>query len=62
MDKNLELVEALRAIAEEKNMTIASLATSWVLSRGNDIIPLVGARRLTQFQDDHCAWLTTYGI
>ncbi|MGR6125659.1 aldo/keto reductase [Paenibacillus sp. SER-28] len=51
LDKNLELVEALRTIAEEKNTTIASLATSWVLSRGDDIIPLIGARRLTQLQD-----------
>ena len=43
--RNLALVEALRAIAAEKRATVAQLAIAWVLSRGEDIIPLVGARR-----------------
>ena len=42
---NLALVEALRALAREKETTVAALATAWVLSRGEDIVPLVGARR-----------------
>ena len=42
---NLALVEALRALAREKGTTVAALATAWVLSRGEDIVPLVGARR-----------------
>ncbi|MGW0600802.1 aldo/keto reductase [Streptomyces sp. NPDC002776] len=48
---NLNLVEALRAIAEEKGVTVAQIAIAWVLSRGEDIVPLVGARsrqRLTE--------------
>ncbi|MDI3281814.1 aldo/keto reductase [Polyangium sp. 15x6] len=45
LDKNLALVDALRAIAEEKGTTVAPIAIAWVLSRGSDIIPLVGARR-----------------
>ncbi|HVK69220.1 MAG TPA: aldo/keto reductase [Polyangium sp.] len=45
LDKNLALVEALRGIAEAKGTTVAPIAIAWVLSRGNDIIPLVGARR-----------------
>jgi aryl-alcohol dehydrogenase-like predicted oxidoreductase len=43
--RNLALVEALRAIAAEKRATVAQLAIAWVLSRGEDIVPLVGARR-----------------
>lgn len=42
---NLTLVEALAEIAREKGITVAQLAIAWVASRGDDIIPLVGARR-----------------
>ncbi len=42
---NLVLVEALRAVAEEKGATVAQVAIAWVLSRGQDIVPLIGARR-----------------
>jgi aryl-alcohol dehydrogenase-like predicted oxidoreductase len=42
---NLGLVEALRKIAEQKGVTVAQIAIAWVLSRGEDIVPLVGARR-----------------
>jgi aryl-alcohol dehydrogenase-like predicted oxidoreductase len=42
---NLNLVEALRKIAEQKGVTVAQIAIAWVLSRGEDIVPLVGARR-----------------
>lgn len=45
LDRNLELVEALRTVAEEKGATVAQVAIAWVLARGEDIVPLVGARR-----------------
>jgi len=45
LDHNLTLVEALRAIAEEKGASVAQIAIGWVLSRGADIVPLIGARR-----------------
>ncbi|MEU8361514.1 aldo/keto reductase [Nonomuraea sp. NPDC048882] len=41
---NLALVEALRAVAEDKGVTVAQLAIAWVLAQGEDIVPLVGAR------------------
>ena len=44
LERNLELVEALRAIAEEKAATVAQVAIAWVLSRGERVVPLVGAR------------------
>lgn len=43
--RNLDLVDALRKIAEEKGVSVAQTAIAWVLSRGEDIVPLVGARR-----------------
>jgi aryl-alcohol dehydrogenase-like predicted oxidoreductase len=45
LDRNLALVEQLRAAADEKGATVAQVAIAWVLSRGEDIVPLVGARR-----------------
>ncbi|MGO8670660.1 MAG: aldo/keto reductase [Capsulimonadaceae bacterium] len=45
LDHNLALVEALRAVAEVKGATLAQVAIAWVLSRGADIVPLIGARR-----------------
>ena len=44
LDRNLDLVEALREVADERGATVAQLATAWVLSRGGDIVPLIGAR------------------
>ena len=44
LERNLELVEALRAVAAEKDATVAQLAIAWVFSRGEDVVPLVGAR------------------
>ena len=45
LDQNLALVEELRRIAHGKGVTVAQVAIAWVLSRGTDIVPLVGARR-----------------
>jgi aryl-alcohol dehydrogenase-like predicted oxidoreductase len=45
LDRNLELVEALRSVADAKGITVAQAAIAWVLSRGEDIVPLIGARR-----------------
>ncbi|HEX2705193.1 MAG TPA: aldo/keto reductase [Candidatus Lustribacter sp.] len=41
---NLRLVEALRAIATARGATVAQVAIGWALARGEDIVPLVGAR------------------
>jgi aryl-alcohol dehydrogenase-like predicted oxidoreductase len=43
LQRNLDLVDALRKIAEQKGATVAQIAIAWVLSRGEDIVPLVGA-------------------
>ena len=42
LQRNLALVESLRAVADGRNATVAQVAIAWVLSRGEDIIPLVG--------------------
>src|SRR3954454_10920419 len=51
LEHNLQLVEALREVAEENGASVAQVAIAWVLGRGEDIVPLVGARtreRLTE--------------
>ncbi|MFG2769059.1 aldo/keto reductase [Streptomyces sp. NPDC048350] len=49
LDRNLDLVDQLRAIAEAKGVTVAQTAIAWVLAQGPlhgaDIVPLIGARR-----------------
>ena len=51
LQRNLKLVDALREIAAAKGVTVAQLSIAWVLSRGADIFPIIGARqrdRLTE--------------
>ncbi|TDQ20360.1 aryl-alcohol dehydrogenase-like predicted oxidoreductase [Phyllobacterium brassicacearum] len=45
VEKNLTLVEALQAIAAGKGVTVAQIAIAWVAAQGQDIIPVIGARR-----------------
>jgi pyridoxine 4-dehydrogenase len=51
VERNLALVDILRAIAEAKGVTVAQLAIAWVAARGEDIVPLVGARRRDRLQE-----------
>jgi aryl-alcohol dehydrogenase-like predicted oxidoreductase len=50
-DANLALVEALRKVAAAKGVSVAQIAIAWVAQQGDDIIPLVGARRRDQFAE-----------
>ncbi|MGW2659673.1 aldo/keto reductase [Nocardia tengchongensis] len=45
LDANLRLVDALAKIAAERQVSVAQLAIAWALSRGTDIVPLIGARK-----------------
>ncbi|MEU4080837.1 aldo/keto reductase [Streptomyces venezuelae] len=49
LQRNLDLVDRLRALAEAKGVTVAQTAIAWVLAQagrqGVDIVPLIGARR-----------------
>ncbi len=42
---NLSLVEALGQVARDRGATTTQAAIAWVLAQGEDIVPLVGARR-----------------
>ena len=51
LEKNLALVETLRGVAEARGVSPAQIAIAWVLARGEDIVPLVGARRRERLEE-----------
>jgi aryl-alcohol dehydrogenase-like predicted oxidoreductase len=50
--RNLDLVERVQEIAAEKACTPAQLALAWVLSRGDDVVPIPGTKRRTYLEDN----------
>jgi aryl-alcohol dehydrogenase-like predicted oxidoreductase len=51
LERNLELVETLRTVADAQGATVAQIAIAWALSRGEDVVPLVGARRRERLEE-----------
>jgi aryl-alcohol dehydrogenase-like predicted oxidoreductase len=45
LERNLALLAELEKIAQSHGVTTAQLAIAWVLSRGTDIVPLIGTKR-----------------
>ena len=50
--RNLELVERVRAIADEKGVTPGQLALAWVLRQGEDIAPIPGTKRVRYLEEN----------
>ena len=44
-------MEELRAIADAKGASVVQVAFAWVSSRGEAIVPLIGARRRDQLEE-----------
>jgi len=53
--KNLDLVDAVKVIASDKGITAAQLALAWVLSQGEDLIPIPGTRRIATLEQNAAA-------
>ncbi|MFC5371592.1 aldo/keto reductase [Brevundimonas faecalis] len=53
--KNLDLVDAVGAIAAGKGVTAAQLALAWVLAQGEDLVPIPGTRRITTLEQNAAA-------
>ena len=53
--KNLDLVEAVKAIAADRGVTAAQLALAWVLAQGDDLIPIPGTRRVATLEQNVAA-------
>jgi aryl-alcohol dehydrogenase-like predicted oxidoreductase len=50
-ERNIALASALRTVAEEKGITASQAAIAWVAAQGDDIVPLVGARKRSQLSE-----------
>jgi aryl-alcohol dehydrogenase-like predicted oxidoreductase len=53
--RNLDLVERVREIADEKGVTPGQLALAWVLARGEDIVPIPGTKRRSYLEENAAA-------
>jgi aryl-alcohol dehydrogenase-like predicted oxidoreductase len=53
--KNLELVEHLKEIAKAKNATPAQISLAWVLSSGDDVVPIPGTKRRAHLEENLAA-------
>jgi aryl-alcohol dehydrogenase-like predicted oxidoreductase len=51
-DRNLALVERVRAMAVRKHCTPAQLALAWVLAQGDDIVPIPGTKRRRYLEEN----------
>lgn len=52
LDANLRLVEALRALADEKCYAPGQLALAWLLHQGPQIVPIPGTRRIKYLEEN----------
>ena len=50
--KNLELVEQVKAIANEKGITAGQLALAWLLVQGDNIVPIPGTKRRKYLEEN----------
>lgn len=50
--KNLELVDDLAAIAKGKGCTVGQLTMAWLMSQGDDIIPIPGTTKQKNFDEN----------
>jgi aryl-alcohol dehydrogenase-like predicted oxidoreductase len=50
--KNLELVDKVKQIAQEKAVEPGQLALAWVLSKGEDIVPIPGTKHLNYLKEN----------
>lgn len=52
---NFEIVAAVQALADKKQITAAQLALAWVLGQGDDIVPIPGTRKISRLEENLAA-------
>ncbi|MEV7555360.1 aldo/keto reductase [Amycolatopsis sp. NPDC089917] len=55
LERNLAIVEALRALAEQKGVTAGQLALAWVQAQGDDVVPIPGTKRRKYLEENVAA-------
>ncbi len=53
-DKNMILVERVKAIAAKRGVTVSQLALAWVMAKGDDMVPIPGTKR-RKYLDENAA-------
>ncbi len=54
-DRNLALVGGVERLASDKGCTAGQIALAWVLSRGDDVVPIPGTKRRTYLEENLAA-------
>ena len=54
-EQNLNLLKPLQAAAEKRGVTTAQIAIAWLLSRGDNIVPIPGTKRRKYLQENAAA-------
>jgi aryl-alcohol dehydrogenase-like predicted oxidoreductase len=54
-DRNEKLLDPLKALADDRGCTPAQIALAWVLSRGDDIVPIPGTKRRRYLEENVAA-------
>ena len=52
LDRDLKIAETVQEIAREIGKSPAQVALNWLRNRPNSVIPIIGARKLSQLQDN----------
>jgi aryl-alcohol dehydrogenase-like predicted oxidoreductase len=55
LERNLALVDAVERLAAERSLTPAQLALAWLLSQGDDIVPIPGTKRVARLEENVAA-------
>jgi aryl-alcohol dehydrogenase-like predicted oxidoreductase len=53
--RNLDLVERVKEVASEKDVTPSQLALAWLLHQGEDIVPIPGTKRRKYLEENAAA-------
>jgi aryl-alcohol dehydrogenase-like predicted oxidoreductase len=51
-DANMRIVDVVKEVAAAKGATPAQVALAWVLSRGDDVVPIPGTRRTARLEEN----------
>jgi aryl-alcohol dehydrogenase-like predicted oxidoreductase len=54
-EKNLRIVDEVRAVASEVDATPAQVALAWLLAQGDDIAPIPGTKRVARVEENIAA-------
>jgi aryl-alcohol dehydrogenase-like predicted oxidoreductase len=54
-EKNLELVERVKQIADEKGVAPSQLALAWVMAQGDDLVPIPGTTKVKNLEENVAA-------